>query len=96
MIEPHNKGTLLRIRVKPRSRKQAIILNEECSVHVKAVPTRGQANLEVVKVIAKALDIQSSRVHLISGKAAYNKIILIEEMDPKSVLEALRNSSLTL
>ncbi|MFX1564596.1 MAG: DUF167 domain-containing protein [Promethearchaeota archaeon] len=96
MIEPHNKGTLLRIRVKPRSRTQAIFLDEECSVHVKAAPTRGEANLEVLKVIARALGIHTDRVHLITGKTTQNKIILIDEMDPQSVLEALKNSSLTL
>jgi uncharacterized protein (TIGR00251 family) len=96
MIEPHNKGTLLRIRVKPRSRKQAIILDGDCAVCVKAAPTRGEANVEVLKVVAKALGIQTNRVYLISGKTTQNKIILIEDLDPKSVIEALKNSSLTL
>ncbi len=92
MIESHNKGTLLSIRVKPRSKRKATILAEEdvCNVHVKAAPTRGQANIEVIKLMAKKLGIPTHRIRIISGEKTSNKILLIEGMDQQSVLAALR------
>ncbi len=92
MIELHNKGTLLRIQVKPRSKKEVITIteNELCEVYVKAPPTRGQANLAVVKLIAKKLGIQANRVRIISGEKTPNKVLLIENMTPDLFTKALR------
>ncbi len=92
MLESHNKGTLLRIRVKPRSKKQAILLEGEsvCSVYVKAAPTRSQANIEVIKLIANKLRIPRHCIRIISGEKKSTKILLIEGMDSQSVLAALR------
>jgi uncharacterized protein (TIGR00251 family) len=91
MIELHNKGTLLRIRVKPRSKKQAIIITqgEFCDIYVKAPPTRGKANMAVVKFIAKKLGVQTHRVRIVSGEKAAHKVLLIEDLDPESVMAAL-------
>ncbi len=90
MIKPHNKGTLLNIHVKPRSKKQVIILEEEvCFVHVKAAATRNQANIEVLRVLGKKLDIPTQSIRIISGEKASKKIVLILDMPPKSVLAAL-------
>ncbi len=91
MIELHNKGTLLRIHVKPRSKKEVITIteNELCEVYVKAPPTRGQANLAVVKLIAKKLGIQANRVRIISGEKTPYKVLLIENMTPELVIAAL-------
>jgi uncharacterized protein (TIGR00251 family) len=93
MIESHNKGTLLSIRVKPRSKKQSIQITDEevCDVHVKAPPIRGQANTAVVKLFSKNLGIPSHRIRIVSGEKAANKVLLIENMSPQSVLKALQS-----
>lgn len=91
MIEPHNKGTLLSILVKPRSKKQAIKIEHEdlCVVLVKAAPTRNQANVEVVKLIGRKLDIPATDVRIISGEKSTKKILLITGMTPEAVKAAL-------
>ncbi len=91
MIESHNKGTLLSIKVKPRSKKQAIILSTDLTyfVHVKAPPTHGQANTEAVKLVAKTLNVPIDRVHIISGLRSVNKILLIEGLNPNAVRASL-------
>ncbi|MFX0079820.1 MAG: DUF167 domain-containing protein [Candidatus Hermodarchaeota archaeon] len=92
MIEPHDKGTLLFVRVITRSKKQDIELNEEkiCQVYVKAPPVRGQANAEVVKVIAKRLGISIEDVHIISGRKSEKKTLLIEGVEPDRVLAKMQ------
>lgn len=91
MIESHNKGTLLSIKVKPRSKKQAIRLSNDLVyyVYVKAPPTRGQANIEAVKLVAKTLNVSIDRVQIISGLRSVNKILLIEGLNPNAVQAAL-------
>ncbi|MFW9986838.1 MAG: DUF167 domain-containing protein [Candidatus Odinarchaeota archaeon] len=91
MIHPHDKGTLLVIRVKPRSKRQAIRLDKEtiCQVHVKAPPIHGRANAEVQNLVAKHLEISPTKVKILSGKKAANKTLLIEGMDPEAVRSAL-------
>jgi uncharacterized protein (TIGR00251 family) len=91
MIEAHNKGTLLRVHVKTRSKKQAIIVTPDaCDVYVKAPPFHGQANIAVIKLIAKKLNISAIRIRITFGEKNPNKILLIEDMDPQTVLTALK------
>ena len=92
MIEPHNKGTLLTIHAKPRSRSHGIILESDvtCTVYVKAPPIRGQANIEIVKLIAKKLNIPTQNIRIMSGEKTSTKVLLIEGMAPQAVLTALK------
>jgi uncharacterized protein (TIGR00251 family) len=92
MIEPHDKGTLLFVRVKTRSKKQSIELFESgiCQVYVKAPPVHGQANAEVVKVIAKRLGIPIEDVRIISGRKSEKKTLLIEGVEPEKVLALMQ------
>jgi uncharacterized protein (TIGR00251 family) len=92
MIEPHNKGTLLTIRAKSRSKSPGIKLegNAVCNVYVKAPPIRGQANREIVKLIAKRLNISTQYIRIMSGEKTSTKTLLIEGMDPQTVFAALK------
>ncbi|MHA2406298.1 MAG: DUF167 domain-containing protein [Candidatus Hermodarchaeia archaeon] len=92
MIKPHNKGTLLTIRAKPRSKSPGIKLEGDavCSVYVKAPPIRGQANSEIVKLIAKRLNIPTHNIRIMSGEKTSTKTLLIEGMDPQTVFAALK------
>ncbi|MHA2314604.1 MAG: DUF167 domain-containing protein [Candidatus Hermodarchaeia archaeon] len=92
MIESHDKGTLLSVRVKTRSKKQGIEINEMgiCQVYVKAPPIRGQANAEVVKVIAKRLEIPIEDVRILSGRKSEKKTLLIEGVEPERALAMLQ------
>jgi len=92
MIESHDKGTLLSVRVKTRSKKQGIEINEGkiCQVYVKAPPVRGQANAEVVKVIAKRLEIPIEDVRILSGRKSEKKTLLLEGVEPERALAMLQ------
>ena len=87
MIKSHDKGTLLSVQVKTRSKRQSIIIDDsgKCSVHVKAAPIRGQANAEVLKMVAKRLAIPMKHVRILSGEKSAKKALLIEGMEPERV-----------
>lgn len=94
MIERHEKGTVLHIRVKPQAKERSIrIANDmsECLVSVKAAPVRGQANREVVKFVAKQIGIPSHQVMIISGLSSQRKTLLITGLNPAEVIAALHS-----
>lgn len=64
---------LLRIIAKPRSGKNALAGFTEAgllSVHVTAPPADGLANVALIKVLAKALDVPKSTIHITRGENA--------------------------
>jgi uncharacterized protein (TIGR00251 family) len=70
-------GSLLAIRVTPRSAKPGIgewktdpAGRPFLEVRVAAAPADGAANAEVVKMLAKALDLAKGDVRIVSGETA--------------------------
>jgi uncharacterized protein (TIGR00251 family) len=74
------KTVRLSVKVHPKSRKQEIIeIGENAyKIHVLAPPSKGEANAEVCKLIARYLDIPVSRVKVLRGHKSRNKIISID------------------
>ncbi len=70
--------TLMRIRVRPNSQKFSIILNEEfIEVQVKAPPTKGKANAEVLKNFSKIFGVSSKNIVIVRGSTSQDKVIEI-------------------
>lgn len=92
MIELHEKGTILHIRVKSQAKERSIRIADdlsECLISVKAAPIRGQANREVVKILAKKMGISSHQIIIISGVTSQKKTLLITGMNTSDVIAAL-------
>jgi uncharacterized protein (TIGR00251 family) len=70
----------LALRVTPGARRTEIVgrYREGWKVSVAAPPERGRANADVVRLIARALDVPVARVTLVRGAAARDKVIEIE------------------
>lgn len=71
---------IVEIKVVPSSGRLEIKLdkNGELKCWLKSVPENGKANAELVKFLAKTLDITQERVSIISGQASRRKRINIE------------------
>jgi len=72
---------LIKVKVFSNSKKQGIIKKSEDSfeVRVKEKPLKGQANKEVIKVLADYFEVSESKVRLIKGFRHTNKIFAIYE-----------------
>jgi len=70
---------LINVKVQPRSRKRSIerIGLDEYKIRVLAPPAKGEANKEVIQIIASYFDIPPSRVSIIKGLASHNKVVVI-------------------
>lgn len=74
------KRIYLNIKVHPRSRKQDVfrIDADTYKVHVVAPPSKGEANKELVKVMAAHFGLPVSCVHIVRGLTSRNKVVALE------------------
>ncbi|WP_347310605.1 DUF167 domain-containing protein [Defluviimonas sp. SAOS-178_SWC] len=72
-------GTEISVRVTPKASRNAIVVEDGAiRVYVTVVPEGGKANAAVVKLLAKALGVAKSRLVLIRGDTARDKVFRIE------------------
>lgn len=70
----------LQVRLTPRADRDAIagIYDGVIAVRVAAPPVDGQANVALVKVLAKALGVPKSRLSIVRGQAARDKLVRVD------------------
>ena len=80
---------LLKVKVIPKAHASGIAgwEGEILKIRLKAVPEKGEANLELIVYLAKFLDITKSQVELISGQTSRRKTVKIHGLTE----EALKN-----
>ena len=73
-------GAEITVRVTPKASRNAIVAEDgTIRVYVTVVPEGGKANTAVVKLLAKALGVPKSRLTLIRGETARDKVFRIAE-----------------
>lgn len=72
-------GTEIVVRVTPRAGRNAITLTDDGAirVHVTTAPEDGKANLAVQKLLAAALGIGRTRLVLVRGATARDKVFRV-------------------
>jgi uncharacterized protein YggU (UPF0235/DUF167 family) len=72
-------GAEIAVRVTPRSSRSAVLDDGDgLRVLVTAVPEDGRANAEVQKLLARALGVPKSRLTLIRGAKARDKVFRLD------------------
>ena len=79
--------TRLRLRVSPGGRRSAVVGRhaDGWKVRVAAAPERGRANEAVVELLSATLGVPRSRVHVVSGRAARDKIVELAGIAPDEI-----------
>lgn len=78
------------ILVKPNStRNELLLVNDELILKIKAVRQKGKVNKEIIKFLAKIINISSSNIEIIQGNLSTTKIIAIYNTDIKTALDGL-------
>lgn len=72
-------GAEIAVRVTPKASRNAVVAGEDgvIRIYVTVVPEGGKANAAVVKLLAGALGVPKSRLDLIRGAAARDKVFRI-------------------
>lgn len=75
MLRADPEGVVLRVLVKPRARRNAIVgvRHEALLVEVTAPPQQNRANEAVIALLAEALDVLKSQIKILSGQAYREK-----------------------
>ena len=69
---------LIRIKVKPNSKKQSILIDDQfLIVHLQSKAIKNKANKELISLLKKKLAIPSFQVKILSGAKSSNKLIEI-------------------
>ena len=73
----------LKIKVAPGSRKSEFVgwHGDELKIRVKAPPEKGKANAEVIKLLAKAMDLPNDQIDISSGHASQRKTVVFAGID---------------
>jgi len=82
---------LLRVRVQPRARRNEIAGERDgrLMVRVTAPPVDGRANDAVRKLLAKRLGVAPSRVTVLRGESARDKVVEVEGIEDADVLRRI-------
>ncbi len=81
------QGVILRIRLQPRSSKNAIagVMDGCLKVRVNAPPVEGAANEACQNLLAKLFGIAKGRVRIISGSTSRQKQVLLQGLEEQFV-----------
>ncbi len=92
-LEQHPDGVILPIQAHPKARKNAItgIHAGRLKVAVTQAPEKGKANVAILKLLAKQLELKRSQLSLESGATSPQKKILVHGIQ-KTQLEKLINA----
>ncbi len=76
LVQP---GAEIAVRVTPRASRNAVeVVEGSVRVRVTTAPEGGKANADVQKLLARALGVPKSRLALIRGTTARDKVFRIE------------------
>jgi len=90
-LSAHPEGCLIEVRVMPRAQPSGVggLRQGRVVVRVGAAPVDGEANREVLKLLAKRCGVAPSALVVVRGDAARNKTILVGGRTPAQVAAAL-------
>ncbi len=87
-------GVILAVRVQPRSSRSGITGESDgvLKVRLAAPPVDGEANDELVRLLAKHFDVSRQQVEIVSGQTAKNKLVRISGVTESLCREILEKT----
>lgn len=87
-------GLFLPVKVTPKGGRDVILPycdgDDALKLKVSAPPEDGKANLAVIQLLSKALDIPKSRIEIHQGEKSRNKQVRIQlQTNPESLIDRL-------
>jgi uncharacterized protein (TIGR00251 family) len=81
-----------RVRVKPRASKSKVLGPKagELEVSVAAAPVDGEANSELVKTLAQALNVGRTTIEIVSGTSGRRKLLLVRGLSESEFYARLK------
>lgn len=79
MFQEINEGIIFKVKVIPKASRSEIVgwENDELKVRLAAIPDKGKANEELIRLLASVLDIGKSHVRIVQGQTSRHKRVCI-------------------
>jgi len=84
------QGTIIEIRVKPKSRQFRMKLNDELEIFCRETPVKGRVNRELVKELSRLF---KKKVEIISGFTSKQKRVLVRDVEVREVGKLLKRGA---
>jgi hypothetical protein len=87
MAQQPQPGATIKVRVQPRASRDEIVgwRGDAWRLRVTAAPEGGKANEAVIALLARALGIARSRLHIVRGHASREKQVQVESLGLEEV-----------
>lgn len=94
MFQITNQGICFKVKVVPKSSQSKIVgwEQDELKVRLAAVPEKGEANLELIRLLAEVLKVGKSKVQLVSGETNRHKRICISDISLEELEKKLKST----
>ena len=85
------EGCAIRVRVQPRASRDRVMgfRDGTLRVSVTAPPHDGRANVALLELLARRLGVARSRLRIVRGHAARDKVVAVEGMSEQEALGRL-------
>ena len=86
------KGTFLRVLVKPRSKEKKLVAQfseEQIIINLSSPAREGKANTELVKKLCKSLKLSTTAVTIVAGRKSREKTLLISGLKSEVLKQML-------
>jgi len=72
----NDNNFILRINVKPNSKRQDLIINDKfLTVYVRSKAIKNKANKELINLLKTKLEVASNQIKIVSGLKSTNKVV---------------------
>ena len=91
MLKEVEEGVIIRVRVKPRAKKEGFKLEDVLVFETREKPVKGKVNRALIKALAKLFKVSSSRIEIVSGLYSRDKVVIIKNFTLSEVESILLN-----
>lgn len=91
MFQETKQGICFKVKVILKASSSEIVEweGEELKIRLAAVPQKGEANQELIRLLAKVFALSPSKIELLYGKTSRHKCICIKNLSLKEIQERL-------
>jgi len=87
-----NDSIILELKIQPNKQHNKISRNPKdglYKIELKAKPVAGKANQELIRFLAKSLNIRQRQISIVKGLYSRHKVIKIESINQQKILDQL-------
>lgn len=94
LLRGTDDGTLVSLTVRPNSKSRTFVSvfdHSQILVNLQSPAKEGKANKELIKKLAKIMEVSTADIVIVSGHRSRDKVILIKGKAPEDVARVLEN-----